>query len=91
MISVRVRVEHVRDLLYAQRPQPRLRLRETRQPARVNDHRLGSTLDDPDVAYVSVFTARDATALENRQASHDLGGRLRQWRRFRIFSDTAPT
>src|SRR5437867_7086907 len=81
----------MRDLLDAQCPQPRLRLRETGYPACINDDRLASAFDGPDVTHVRVFTAWDAASLENRQAGHDLDGWLPQGRRFRCVNDTAPT
>src|ERR1043166_418084 len=78
-------------LLDAQRPQPRLCLRETGYAACINEDSFASGFDDPNVTYIGVFTAGDAAPLENRQTGHDLGRWLRQAGRLRRVNDTAPT
>jgi len=76
MVTMSVRLQHMRDLLDAQRPESRLRLRETRQPACINDDRFETSLDDPNVAHIRMFTAWDAASLENRQTgTTSAGGR----------------
>src|SRR5947208_1410127 len=47
MVTMSVRLQHMRYLLDAQRPESRSRLRETRLPACINDDPFERSLDDP--------------------------------------------